>query len=66
MSGQRPQNPDAELRSVVVRQFASVLSINSWMMSYRSYKAGDCVKVLVGHPTEFPRLFELKPGERCE
>ncbi len=36
------------------------------VMSYGRYKLGDCVKVLVGHPTEFPRFFELKPGERCE
>jgi hypothetical protein len=36
------------------------------VMSYRPYKVGDCVKVLAGHPTEFPRFFELKPGERCE
>jgi hypothetical protein len=36
------------------------------VMSYGNYKVGDCVKVLVGHPTEFPRFFELKPGERCE
>ena len=36
------------------------------VMSYGKYKLGDCVKVLVGHPTEFPRFFELKPGERCE
>jgi hypothetical protein len=36
------------------------------VMSYGPYKVGDCVKVLVGHPTEFPRFFELKPGERCE
>jgi hypothetical protein len=36
------------------------------VMSYGAYKVGDCVKVLVGHPTEFPRFFELKPGERCE
>lgn len=36
------------------------------VMSYGSYKVGDCVKVLAGHPTEFPRFFELKPGERCE
>jgi len=27
---------------------------------------GDCVKVLAGHPTEYPRFFELKPGEHCE
>jgi hypothetical protein len=36
------------------------------VMSYERYKVGDCVKVLVGHPTEFPRFFELKPGEYCE
>jgi hypothetical protein len=36
------------------------------VMSYGKYKAGDCVKVLHGHPNEFPRLFDLKPGERCE
>ena len=36
------------------------------VMSYGNYKVGDCVKVLAGHPTEFPRFFELKPGERCE
>lgn len=36
------------------------------VMSYGNYKTGDCVKVLVGHPTAFPRFFELKPGERCE
>ncbi len=36
------------------------------VMSYGKYKVGDCVKVLAGHPTEFPRFFELKPGERCE
>lgn len=36
------------------------------VMSYGPYKVGECVKVLAGHPTEFPRFFELKPGERCE
>lgn len=36
------------------------------VMSYARYKLGDCVKVLAGHPTEFPRFFELKPGERCQ
>jgi len=36
------------------------------VMSYGNYKAGDCVRVLVGHPTAFPRFFALKPGERCE
>lgn len=36
------------------------------VMSYGQYKVGDCVKVLAGHPTEYPRFFELKPGEHCE
>jgi hypothetical protein len=36
------------------------------VMSYAKYKVGDCVKVLAGHPTEYPRFFGLKPGERCE
>lgn len=36
------------------------------VMSYGRYKPGDCVKVLVGHPAEFPRFFELKPNEHCE
>ena len=36
------------------------------VMSYGSYKVGDCVKVLVNHPTEFPRFLELKPGEHCQ
>lgn len=36
------------------------------VMSYGHHKMGDCVKVLAGHPSEFPRFFELKPGERCE
>lgn len=36
------------------------------VMSYGKYKVGDCVKVLAGHPTEYSRFFELKPGERCE
>lgn len=36
------------------------------VMSYGQYKVGDCVKVLAGHPTEYPRFFELKLGEHCE
>ena len=36
------------------------------VMSYAQYKVGDCVKVLAGHPTEYPRFYELKPGEHCE
>ncbi len=36
------------------------------VMSYGNYKARDCVKLLMGHPTEFARLFDLKPGEHCD
>ena len=36
------------------------------VMSYGQYKVGDCVKVLAGHPSEYPRFFELKPGEQCK
>lgn len=36
------------------------------VMSYGKYKVGDCVRVLAGHPTEFPRFFPLRPGERCD
>jgi hypothetical protein len=36
------------------------------VMSYKRYKAGDCVKVLTGHPTEFSRLFDPKEGEHCK
>lgn len=36
------------------------------VMSYGHHKMGDCVKVLAGHPSEYPRFFALKPGERCE
>lgn len=36
------------------------------VMSYRQYQPGDCVKVLAGHPSEYPRFFELKAGERCK
>ncbi len=33
--------------------------------SYGKYKPGDCVKLFSGHPTEYDRLFDLKPGESC-
>lgn len=36
------------------------------VMSYTRYKVGDCVKVLAGHPEEFPRFFDLKGDERCD
>lgn len=35
------------------------------VMSYGNYKLGDCVKVLMHHPSEYSRLFDLKPGESC-
>ncbi len=36
------------------------------VMSYGKYKVGDCVKLFSGHPNEYARLFDPKPGERCE
>jgi hypothetical protein len=36
------------------------------VMSYGKFKVGDCVKLFSGHPTEYSRLFDLKPGEHCE
>lgn len=39
---------------------------NIEVLSYEQYKAGDCVKVLTSPPAEFPRLLELKAGERCD
>lgn len=36
------------------------------VMSYEHYKTGDCVKVLAGHPTEYPRFFTLKADEHCK
>lgn len=35
------------------------------VMSYGDYKVGDCVKVLMGHPSEYSRLIDLKAGESC-
>ena len=40
---------------------AEKLEVNS----YGKFKVGDCVKLYSGHPTEYDRLFELKPGESC-
>ncbi len=34
--------------------------------SFGKYQAGECVKLFSGHPNEYARLFDLKPGERCE
>lgn len=36
------------------------------VLSYGKYRIGDCVKVLMGHPTEYARLFDLRPGEHCK
>lgn len=36
------------------------------VLSYGKYQVGDCVKLFSGHPDEYARLFDLKPGERCE
>ena len=36
------------------------------VMSYGKFQVGDCVKLMSGHPTEYARLFDLKPGERCD
>jgi len=36
------------------------------VLDYRQFQKGDCVKVLVGHPNEYPRFFELKPDEHCQ
>lgn len=36
------------------------------VMSYGKFQVGDCVKLFSGHPSEYTRLFDLKPGERCE
>ena len=35
------------------------------VMSDKHYKVGDCVKVLLGHPSEYVRLFDPKANERC-
>jgi hypothetical protein len=36
------------------------------VMSYGKFQLGDCIKLFSGHPTEYARLFDLKPGEHCE
>lgn len=35
------------------------------VLSYGKFQVGDCIKLFSGHPTEYARLFELKPGEHC-
>ena len=36
------------------------------VLSYKHYKVDDCVILFSGHPTEYARLFDPKPGEHCE
>ncbi len=36
------------------------------VLSYGKYQVGDCVKLMAGHPSAYARLFDLKPGERCD
>lgn len=60
---QQPHIADGANR-ITVQPLGSTERIE--VMNYGHHKMGDCVKVLAGHPTEFPRFFELKPGERCE
>lgn len=36
------------------------------VLSYGKFNIGDCVKLFSGHPTEYARLFDLKPGEQCK
>ena len=62
-SSQPPQIAEGADR-ITVQPIGSTERIE--VMSYGHYKAGDCVKVLAGHPTEYPRFFALKPGEHCE
>jgi hypothetical protein len=58
-----PQVADGANR-ITVQPLGSTERIE--VMSYGHHKMGDCVKVLAGHPTEYPRFFELKSGEHCE
>ena len=62
-SHQPPQVADGANR-ITVQPLGSTERIE--VMSYGHLKQGDCVKVLASHPTEFPRFFALKLGERCE
>lgn len=58
-----PQIADGANR-ITVQPLGSTERIE--VMSYGHHQMGDCVKVLAGHPTEYPRFFALQPGERCE
>jgi hypothetical protein len=62
-SKQPPQIADGANR-YTVQPLGSTTRIE--IMSYEPHQAGDCVKVLVDHPTEYPRFFALKPDEHCE
>ena len=62
-SPNQPPNIADGANRITVQPLGSTERIE--VMSYANHKLGDCVKVLVEHPTEFPRFFELKAGERC-
>ena len=62
--GARPPQIGDGANRITVQPIGSEERIE--VMSIGNYKVGDCVKVLAGHPSEFPRFFELKPDERCE
>lgn len=62
-SGEAPQVADGANRYTVQPMNSSE---RIEVMSYKSYKAGDCVKLMSGHPSEYARLFDPKQGERCE
>ncbi len=61
-SGDQPKVAKGAIRYTVQTQGSEE---RTEVMSYDKYQVGDCVKVLTGHPSEYPRFFELKPGERC-
>ncbi len=63
-SGKEPPQIAEGANRITVQPLGSTERIE--VMSYENHKKGGCVKVLAGHPTEFPRFFALKPGERCE
>jgi len=68
MGEQRPKRDETpQIARGAIRYTVQPLSSTERIevMSYEQYKVGDCVKVLAGHPTEYPRFFELKPGEHC-
>jgi hypothetical protein len=62
--GSRPPQIGEGADRITVQPIGSTERIE--VMSIGHYKVGDCVKVLAGHPDEYPRFFALKPGEHCE